>query len=282
MSDLHHEFDRRAGARRPAALELSAVNADVTVLAGDIDVGPAGLDWAMEQAERARRPVLYVAGNHEFYGQSLREHIAALKALARGSRVHVLERDEVVIGATRFLGAVLWTDFALNGMPQAPKAIIAAWAAMNDYRHILNGASARLRPQDTLSEHGATVDWLRGRLAEPGGTSTVVITHHAPSPRSIPAGFAHQILRPALASDLHRLIGPPVSLWVHGHIHHAVDYTIGGTRVVCNPRGYYPDRLVRRFQPSLVLEVPDPESRRSGDPATTFDAAGRRRATPAS
>ena len=26
--------------------------------------------------------------------------------------------------------------------------------------------------------------------------------------------------------------------WVHGHIHHAADYTIGPTQIVCNPRGH--------------------------------------------
>jgi hypothetical protein len=28
------------------------------------------------------------------------------------------------------------------------------------------------------------------------------------------------------------------ALWVHGHRQHAVDYEVGRTRVVSNPRGY--------------------------------------------
>jgi hypothetical protein len=39
-------------------------------------------------------------------------------------------------------------------------------------------------------------------------------------------------------NDLPALVRAPVSLWIHGHTHTAFDYTVGNTRVVCNPRGY--------------------------------------------
>ena len=31
---------------------------------------------------------------------------------------------------------------------------------------------------------------------------------------------------------------PQIQLWIHGHTHDPFDYGIGGTRVLCNPRGY--------------------------------------------
>jgi hypothetical protein len=41
-------------------------------------------------------------------------------------------------------------------------------------------------------------------------------------------------------SDLDDFIAyrPQIRLWMHGHTHEDFDYTIGTTRVVCNPRGY--------------------------------------------
>jgi hypothetical protein len=45
---------------------------------------------------------------------------------------------------------------------------------------------------------------------------------------------------PCFASDLDHLVRAPVALWVHGHTHESLDYTVNGTRVFCNPRGYLP------------------------------------------
>jgi hypothetical protein len=57
----------------------------------------------------------------------------------------------------------------------------------------------------------------------------------------------------AFASNLDFLIHPPVSLWIHGHQHDSADYTLGDTRVVCNPRGYYPHQLNQMFEPNKVV-----------------------------
>ena len=60
LSDIHLEFGKW---RRTQ--DVNAIDADVTILAGDIGVGLSGIDWALT----FRRPVIYVLGNHEFYGQ---------------------------------------------------------------------------------------------------------------------------------------------------------------------------------------------------------------------
>ena len=100
LSDLHFEF---------APFELPATDADVVVLAGDIDVGRRGLEVARAAGGR---PVVYVAGNHEYYGHSIPGLTGELVAATRGAGIHVLENEAVVIGGVRFLGCTLWTDFA--------------------------------------------------------------------------------------------------------------------------------------------------------------------------
>ncbi len=106
--------------------------------------------------------------------------------------------------------------------------------------------------------------YIEKTLAErPAGQAAVVITHHAPSPRSLLRYPALTELDHCYTSDLERLcVGDAApSLWLHGHIHSNCDYVVGDTtRVVCNPRGY-PDRRHASgrenpdFDPCLVVEV---------------------------
>ncbi len=62
-------------------------------------------------------------------------------------------------------------------------------------------------------------------------------------------------LAPAYASALDTFAASSgVALWVHSHTHYAVDYDIGTTRILSNPRGYT-DNPVEGFQPGLVAQV---------------------------
>lgn len=60
LSDLHVEF-------APFVPDRSAMSAaDVVVLAADIHTGVQVMAWARQSF--ADKPIIYVAGNHEFYG----------------------------------------------------------------------------------------------------------------------------------------------------------------------------------------------------------------------
>ena len=105
---LHILSDLHLGS---GAMTHPRTDADVVVLAGDIARPREAVAWALGFAQ----PVLYVPGNHEFYGGSLDGTLAELRALAAGTHVHVLADDELVVEGVRFLGATLWTDFDLFG-----------------------------------------------------------------------------------------------------------------------------------------------------------------------
>ena len=91
-------------------------------------------------------------------------------------------------------------------------------------------------------------------LAEPFDGKTVVVTHHAPSSQSVHPRYARDLLTPAFASNLEKLMdGDRAALWIHGHMHESFDYEIYDTRVVCNPRGYAPRALAPDFRPDLVV-----------------------------
>jgi hypothetical protein len=136
---------------------------------------------------------------------------------------------------------------------------------MNDYRLIKTGKGRshdQLRPRDTIAAHKASRAFLERGLAEPfDGHDSVVITHHAPSYRSLRnRGLSFDNLDWCYASDLEALMygDNAPSLWLHGHIHANRDYTIGATRIVSNPRGYPLRNGVREnpdFDPSFVVEL---------------------------
>ncbi|NEX23740.1 phosphoesterase [Thiorhodococcus mannitoliphagus] len=257
LSDLHREFDRTA--RRGPALRLDAIpdsDADVIVLAGDVDTGLTGLHWAIAEAARLARPILYVFGNHEYYGQAMPRLLEKGRTLVTGTGVHLLEKDAAVIDGVRFLGCTLWTDFALQG--DTLRAVTDAASQMSDFRRIrVSPHYRRLTPLDLMAIHRDSVVWLRQRLAEPRPPPTVVITHHAPSPRSLPPGSAEDPLSPAYASDLETLMDPGPALWIHGHLHRRADYRVKDTRVLCNARGYYPGELVPDFDAAWTVTLPD-------------------------
>lgn len=69
---------------------------------------------------------------------------------------------------------------------------------------------------------------------------TVVVTHHAPSFRSIPPQFETDSLSPGFASDLEKLIlEHSPDIWIHEHAHESSEHQIGKPIVVCNPSGLF-------------------------------------------
>lgn len=243
LSDLHLEF---------ASYTPEAVDADVVILAGDTDLGTKGICWA--QSAFGTLPVVYLMGNHEYYGEAYPNLLDDARDAARGSNVHLLENDAITVGDVTFVGATLWTDFALFGYRD--HAMWEAEQVMADYRKIRVAPTyRRLRAADTLKIHLQSLAWLKEKLVALKGERVVVVTHHAPGRGSLALAYATDIVSAAFVSDLRRIVeGSDALLWVHGHVHHSYDYRYGSTRVICNPRGY-PNELDHGFDPRLVLEI---------------------------
>ena len=242
LNDLHVEFDD---------FIVPETDADAVILAGDIGIGLGGLEWASKRIPD--KPVIYILGNHEFYGHDIRI-VDQLKANA-AEHVHVLDNDEVIINGTRFLGCTLWTDFKLDGASGEKLAILNAKSVMPDFS-IVSFDSKNFEPQDSVHLHKQSRAWLSDRLDESFPGPTVVVTHHAPSSKSMHPRYRGNALNPAFMSDLESLMGGGrVQLWSHGHVHDSFDYNVFGTRIVCNPRGYSPRALNPKFRSDYVIEI---------------------------
>lgn len=227
---------------------------DVLVLAGDIDVGTNGmLPYACTGV-----PTVYVAGNHEFYGGHINRMNIELQQCARVTGIHYLSESAVVIKGVRFLGTTLWTDHALYpGREQ--ESMSMAGRSVSDFSSIRT-SNGFFTPEQSVVMHRVARQWLGEQLAKPFDGPTVVVTHHAPSVRSIAPRFIDSPVNPAFVSELDELAGL-ATVWIHGHCHDSNDYDWLGTRVVANPRGY-PVRRQRplqwenaSFDAELVVEV---------------------------
>lgn len=253
LSDLHTEFGE---AFHP---QEAPEGAGACVAAGDFT---SDVRASVRLLSQVPLPVVFVPGNHEYYGQDMEERLAeAREAAAETGNVHLLDDDVAVIGGVRFIGSTLWTDFRLEGVRDL--AMRHALSSMNDFRLISRRAGVRFTPAHSVSLHEKSRRFLSDVLRIPFGGPSVVVTHHCPHPGSVHPRYRGDLLNAAFTSDLTDVIeaGRP-ELWIHGHTHARMDYQVGVTRILCNPRGY--PRENREFDPQLVVDAEEPVP--AGDP----------------
>lgn len=246
LSDLHMEFSQ---------FDPPATDAGVVVLAGDIYKGDKGVYWARQAFPG--KEIIYVPGNHEFYGTRRTETLSLLRVAGQQTGVQILDEDEIVLDGVRFLGCTLWTDFLLFGEGKKGTAMSDGQLCLNDFRAIReDDFTVPFTPARSIELHEHSLAWLKAKLDEPFDGKTVVVTHHLPSMQSVVPRFKDSLLSACFASELGNLFGK-MDLWIHGHTHDNLDYTENGTRVICNPRGYVTMSGMENFNfdPGLVIEV---------------------------
>jgi predicted phosphohydrolase len=197
--------------------------------------------------------VLYIQGNHEAYSfhydttfKVLKEHLP--------SSIHLLENDFVKIKDMIFIGCTLWTDFRNEN----PLEMMEASRFLNDYKTIRIGSNYRkMNPDDTLGFHKKSKQFLLDTLPMFENQKVWILTHHAPSYKSISPKYKMETTNSSYASNLDDLIlsNPQVKYFSHGHTHESMNYFIGDCRVICNPRGYFPSEINPNFDPNLEIEI---------------------------
>lgn len=248
LSDLHNEISYYVP-------DQASRQADVIVLGGDIGKHDQGICWAREQWKH--HEIIYVSGNHEYYGSRRKDVLAMQRIAAKKTGVHFLENDEVVIAGVRFIGCTLWTDFELFGESTKRWCMRDAQQGLNDFR-VIHEDGRHFSPMDSVVLHEASVAWIEKKLKrEAFDGKTVVVTHHLPSARSVAERYIDDPLSACFATNLDHLLGHS-AIWIHGHTHDTFDYMVNGTRVLCNPRGCQLNNGNAEnmdFNPSLIVEI---------------------------
>lgn len=276
MSDLHIDF-----------ADLTLPGGDVLVIAGDLceaksikkeNYQPNMVLLEHERADRRPdryyrfleeecskkyREVIYVMGNHEFYGSTYHKVFEHVRPQLPDN-IHLLEKQTCEIDGVLFMGATLWTD--MNNMDQL--TMYHMKGMMNDYRQItmLNEAKQvyhRLTPEYTVEQHIKTKQYFTKVLQENRQSSTpkpvVMVTHHAPSKLSTHPRYADDIImNGAYSSNLEEFIldNPEIKFAIHGHTHEPFRYKIGECEVICNPRGYkMHEQRAEDFDPTVGFDI---------------------------
>ena len=254
ISDLHLDINREI----PFYLEQQDI---FTIVCGDIseDTSEAA-EWIKNNVNNG----VFVEGNHIGYKnkeslQSILEYFSARFPL--DYKVSHLNNSYKTVDDVVFVGSILWTDFDLYGKQNRDVAIRTATKEIKDFNcTYFNSNHDNKRffsPDNAIDLFHESVNYIKNICEKFHDKKIVVVTHHAPSIKSIPSDYKNDICSTAFASNLDDFIlaHPNIKLWCHGHIHRAFDYYIGNCRVVCNPRGYMDDNEETGFNKYKIIEI---------------------------
>lgn len=243
LSDLHRELDR--------SFHVAKTDADLFVLAGDIDQGVSGIEWAASEADRLGKPVVYVAGNHEHYDYCIEENERAMRQRAADLGVYFLENDGVMIDRVRFLGCTFWTNYLAAPNESQKNAMWLCKRKLEDHRRIRKGKK-RFHPRDALERHEESAAWLEKELNSSSETPKVVVTHHGPSVACQNPKIRLNTMAAAFVSERDDIV-EKADAWIYGHTHACLDAHIRGTRVVSNQKGYPHEKT--SFENGFFIEL---------------------------
>lgn len=253
LSDLHHEFFRSKSMYTETFMEYKGE--DVLVLAGDIAVGANNVVHTIDKfLEMGFPKIVFVPGNHEFYGTSIEKFNQELDLIISDKkywgRVYAFTNpnDNVaVIDGVAFFGGTLWTNFREDDI-----AMMACGSRINDFRTIHNftAKNAQARFYNDL-------DAIDFAYNEYNGYKKVIVTHFLPTVECINEKYrGPDLLNYYFANDLTEYIsGLSDTTWLFGHTHDPVNITIGDTRLIANPHGYYGYETRTQFNPHLQITV---------------------------
>ena len=241
ISDVHLEHSNSHAQRALLAhigQQARWVELDVLVVAGDFARHDQIVEHLMVLQPHAECPVVYVPGNHEYWGSTIADVDAYLQQLDDDLNIHWLRpgRSAVTVAGINFVGSTLW-------FPQPSNTATRQYLendCTNDFDCIEN---LKLIYGDMHERHKfALVQGMRHfeALKKP---VHAVVTHYLPTFACVGLqwiGHRNNIGFVAQVDDFVTEFKP--ALWLHGHSHEHMDTIIEGTRFVRQPAGYPRER----------------------------------------
>jgi predicted phosphohydrolase len=210
---------------------------DIVVLAGDIHTQNRHR-FILDQIP-ANVKMLFVAGNHEYYGEDFDQVNDFFYELqAEYTNFYWLHNESIIIDGIHFFGGTMFTDWELDNDSWTAKQ--RAKDGIADFHWIRrkgkDGLNRMWNTNDHLQEHLAFRDGLAQWLDKPA-EKRVVISHFVPHTEGSDPKFKGSVLNPYFLCDMKNYM-ENVNVWLYGHTHCSKDIMEGNCRLVCNPRGY--------------------------------------------
>lgn len=218
-SDLHFEFHRDNG-KSFVEENFYQDDYDVLVLAGDIQI-ESQLEKTMLEISKVGKPVVFVPGNHEYYGASFPLMEKTLAAVNKIPNINALSNSSVEIGSVRFVGTTLW--FQHSKLKEPLDKLINCFKNIKGLTELVG---------DKCKEACNFLD-------QTIGDGDIVVTHYLPHENSIHQDYRSSNINRYYLTNVAPLVEDRgAKVWIHGHTHRSSDYFINKTRVICNPFGY--------------------------------------------
>lgn len=255
LSDLHLEGNR---------FYYDYKGEDVVVLAGDIHT-QGRHDWLLDQIDSKVR-VLFVPGNHEYYGAIFEIANGAFRKLEeKYPNFKFLHNESIIIDDVEFFGGTMFTDLNLYG--DVDRSAMMARRGIADFTWIsrmneipedfdmsyYHPMERRWTTDDHIEEFNRFCNNLEDWIKQPRELKRVVISHFVPHPEASDQRFSGSPLNPYFIAHMGDYF-EDVDLWLFGHTHSSCDMTLRGCRLVCNPHGYGSENS-SGFRNDLILEI---------------------------
>lgn len=239
-SDLHLEYYFED--HYNTLLDNFKGNADILVIAGDfipMKFSEYSYEKMKDFCDRYSH-VVYVPGNHEYYGSRVFEANKVVNYLKDHIKnLTVLENSAKEIMGQKFYGGTMWfRDLPGN---------IDFKQQLNDFRFI-DGFQPWVYEQNTefIENFAKNVD-----------PNTIVVTHHLPSYNSVPAKWRGVDSEPSVNRFFVCEMGKEIEkykpkIWIHGHTHTPTKYSLDSTMILCNPYGYPNEKFM--YDQDMILD----------------------------
>lgn len=249
ISDTHMDgYSKNQNDKMMSVLvkQIKEEKPDVIIHAGDIY--SYGIEDALPDFVRPLRaysdaPVIFVPGNHEFWsGYAHHDYVVEMNKNI-DENTFILQNESIVIDGVRFLGSTLWTEAVFK-----EEVTDVEIHFRGDFNYIKSGRFYRIDPKliepkmltinEWREENHFSKHWL-DRTMRDSEEPCFVVSHYLPSIKSVHEQFVSHPMTPMFTSDLEYMIQKREPLfWIHGHTHSPANYSVGKTRILCNPRGY--------------------------------------------
>ncbi len=256
VSDLHLEFCSEKKIEEVVdrlGSHVQVKDNTILVIAGDLAplVEHTKINFFLLQCKKYWIQVLWVYGNHEYYGISFKE-----AAFWKKHRTHWLKSVSTVEGGNwcwagaqdmiAGTGPLVWA--ATGWYPPRPENALYYSRMMYDAQVIKESLC------DIEKEGAQNIDYLHScRLGD------TIVGHHIPSPSLVHQAYSgsksNLFFMNEKCEEVISTCQP--KYWIFGHAHDSTDKKIENTRCICNPLGYWKNNHFENesFNWSLFIEV---------------------------